>query len=116
MNKKGFTLIEILGVILLLAIILVIAIPKVINILDQSKQNLYDSTISEIERVTSQYLTSNPNEVEDTLPFNVTVTTLCNANYLDCPIKNPIDNSDIDGYVEVNLDSNGYYTYTFVSS
>jgi type IV pilus assembly protein PilA len=43
MNKKGFTLVELLAVIVILAVILVIAIPNVLSIIDKSRK---DSTVS----------------------------------------------------------------------
>ena len=33
-NKKGFTLVELLAVIVILAVILVIAIPRIIDVID----------------------------------------------------------------------------------
>ena len=42
-NKKGFTLVELLAVIVVLAVILVIAIPNVLSIIDKSRK---DSTVS----------------------------------------------------------------------
>ncbi len=44
MNKKGFTLIELLAVIIVLAVILVIAVPKILNVIDDSRKSAYKST------------------------------------------------------------------------
>ena len=41
MNKKGFTLVELLGVVIILSIIMLIAIPNVMSILDRSKKDAY---------------------------------------------------------------------------
>ena len=38
-NKKGFTLVELLAVIVILAIILVIAIPQIAKVIDDGKIN-----------------------------------------------------------------------------
>ena len=45
MKKKGFTLVELLAVIVILAIILVIVIPKVIGVLNSAKLSALDDTI-----------------------------------------------------------------------
>ena len=37
MKKKGFTLIELLAVLILISIIVVISMPKILNVIEQSK-------------------------------------------------------------------------------
>ena len=44
MNKKGFTLVELLAVIVILAVILVIAIPQISNVIKETKKNSLGST------------------------------------------------------------------------
>ena len=44
MNKKGFTLIELLAVIVILAIILLIAMPIVLNVINEAREGAFDST------------------------------------------------------------------------
>ncbi|MDD4036333.1 MAG: prepilin-type N-terminal cleavage/methylation domain-containing protein [Bacilli bacterium] len=44
MNKKGFTLVELLAVIVILAIILVIAVPNVLGIINKSRNDSFIST------------------------------------------------------------------------
>ena len=43
-NKFGFTLVELLAVIVILAIILVIAVPKVMNVIEDAKKATLEST------------------------------------------------------------------------
>ena len=43
-NKNGFTLVELLAVIVILAIILVIAVPKVMTAIEDSKKSTLEST------------------------------------------------------------------------
>ena len=43
-KMKGFTLVELLAVIVILAIILVIAVPKVMDIINDSKKATLEST------------------------------------------------------------------------
>lgn len=47
MNKKGFTLIELLATLVILSIIMLVAVPNVISILDKSKK---DAFISDAKR------------------------------------------------------------------
>ena len=43
--KKGFTLVELLAVVVILAIILAIAIPTITGLIEQSKKNSFDSSV-----------------------------------------------------------------------
>ena len=43
-NKYGFTLVELLAVIVILAIILVIAVPKVMTVVEDSKKSTLEAT------------------------------------------------------------------------
>lgn len=115
MSKKGFTLVELLAVVFLLSIIAIIAIPRLTGVLSSNKQRLYDQQIDQIEKIATQYVTSNPDLITDTLPFDVQLSSLCTDGYIACPILNPIDNSEITGYITVDEDTNGIYTYTFVA-
>lgn len=45
MNKKAFTLMELLAVIIVLGIITTIIAPKVVNMLDESEKNTYTNSV-----------------------------------------------------------------------
>lgn len=47
MNKKGFTLVELLGVVVILGIVLTIAIPSVSNYIDKSKREGFATVLRE---------------------------------------------------------------------
>ena len=50
MNKKGFTLVELLAVIVILAIVLIIAVPNIFNIITKTKKDALDIDASNIAR------------------------------------------------------------------
>lgn len=56
MNKKAFTLVELLAVIVILGIILAIVSTSVFNILEDSKQNAYDTQIEMLKASTKEYV------------------------------------------------------------
>ena len=41
MNKKGFTLVELLAVIAILAILVLVAVPNVLNMFNQAKKDTF---------------------------------------------------------------------------
>ena len=55
MNKKGFTLVELLAILLLLAIIVGIGSYLIINVLDDSKKNNYNLLIENINNAVEEY-------------------------------------------------------------
>lgn len=118
MNKKGFTLVELLAVIAILGMLIAMVTPNLMDMFEEKKDTLYENTISEIERVASIYLTDNPDIYSDISKngyVNISIDTLCNEKYLTCPVKNQKDNSDIDGYVKVTYENNNY-VYRFVNN
>ncbi len=54
-NKKGFTLIEILCVIVIIGILSVIATVSIVNLSSKSKNNLYCAKIELIENIAESY-------------------------------------------------------------
>ena len=71
--RRGFTLIELLAVIVILAVISLIAVPLVLDIIEDSRKNAFESTISNINRAIKTYVTSIENFDGETFNFpNVT--------------------------------------------
>lgn len=63
LTKRGFTIIELLAVIIILGIIAVIVIPTVNNILISSSQKLYDITTGRIENAAKDYMLEYKNDI-----------------------------------------------------
>ena len=58
MNKKGFTLIEVLAIIAIIAVIGIITVPLILNVLDDSKKNTaYDSVYGYTRAIKDYYYT-----------------------------------------------------------
>lgn len=107
--KRGFTLVELLAVITVLVIILTIAFPKVSNVLQESRENSYNSQVSMIESAAKRYISDNVKEVtedgnsvisRDKDNF-VTIQALQKNGYLNSKkvIKNPITDRTMTGCV-----------------
>ena len=113
--KKGFTLFELLAVLIIIGILVGITIPSVLKIIESRKQTLYESTIKELEKVAKIYLTDNINlysKLETDEYIDVTTHVLCAKKYTTCPIIDPRDNSIIKGKIRVTF-NNDEYSYVF---
>lgn len=91
MNKKGFTLVELLAVIVILAILISIAVPSTIAISNKLKENMYCKKIDSIEVAAKLYGEDRRNSfpsngyTDETGSYSgveITVTDLINSGYL----------------------------------
>lgn len=88
-RRKGFTLVELLAVIVIVAVILLIFIPNIANIVSKFQNNdkvemLQKSAIS----AAKDYVSDNYNSLliscaNETADINISVNTLINNKYLD---------------------------------
>lgn len=115
--KKGFTLIEVIAVIVILGIIGLIAVPVSNSIVKRSKEKLYNEQVERIIDACKKYVLENdsalPDEVENQTK-SVSIETIYNAGLLEGEIpNNPKTNEPMNGHVEITY-SNNRYTYRFV--
>lgn len=105
-NKKGFTLVELLAVIVVLGIVASIGIYAITNSIKKAKEKSYQVTINEIERSANDYLLENSGSIpfvsdgDETEYQCVTIKQLIDAAYL----KNKVINSQISKDDNVRLD------------
>lgn len=59
MNKKGFTLIEILGVIVILSLLIVLAFPKIVENIKKSEDEISKATMSLFSNAADLYIDNN---------------------------------------------------------
>lgn len=89
MNRKGFTLIEILAVVTLMAAITLVAIPLILNQVNKSKGKLDDATVEMIGHSTYTYMDRNQSDY----PFKkgnvycITIRTLIDYGDLKEPVQ-----------------------------
>ena len=100
MKKKGFTLIELLAVIVILGIITVIAVPKVLDIINKSKESAASSSIKLVKdaiktQVASSDLTGPvfTKETDGCYVFNFDDQTTGNAKTLEIRNKDKVSGS-----------------------
>lgn len=120
MRKNGFTLIEIIGVIIVMAMIILLTMPNVIETLRKAEAKNYEEFLKTIELVTEQYVESNANVLDLEVPGDfvvVEIEDIINAGYINSKIENPktkekINNNDI---VTVTLEDDYTKSYVFKS-
>ncbi len=116
--KKGFTLAELLGVIVILGLIAMIAIPTINSAINSSRDKAYDEQIRTIEEASRTYISKNslklPNMTEGSTCC-LRVETLQEAGLLKADdIKNPKyvkDSTDTDERFE-NFNGSVIITFT----
>lgn len=104
--KKAFTLIELLGVIVILGIIGVIVVPLVSSMINDSKKDTYNMQVQAIKDAAKSYANANI--------YTLNCTTTCTNCACDPTLQKLID----DGYLEeiskpiVNPDNKKQYDKT----
>ena len=115
--KKGFTLVELLAVIVILSVISMLVFPNVIKIINQSKENLYQSQLRDIENVAKNFSIEHP-ELLDANRINATYVTLDalkQSGYLEVDkINNPKNGQEMNGCIKIQYnESNNQYNYNY---
>lgn len=115
MKRNGFTLAELLGVIVILSLISVITIPAVTSSLNTYKEKLCNSQLDQIISASKSWATDNivllP--TENGKKYQVSLKTLAQYGYIDDDIKNPVTkvNFDLDSTFVTITRVNKTFTY-----
>lgn len=106
--KKGFTLVELLGSIVILAIIALIAFPAVLNLLTSSQNKIDDGLKNYVEEAARSYVSDHVNDYpKDSSDRKIDVITLKNDGYIS--ETNFENNKSIQsGCVKVSVKNNNY--------
>ena len=65
MNNKGFTLIEVIAVIAILAIVLALAAPNIFKLNDRANEKSYQAKIDNLRSIIELYFENNSNDIVD---------------------------------------------------
>lgn len=121
MNKKGFTLIELILALVIMSLIILIIVPNVFVILNKSNEKACNSLVNNIESATKMYVTNNKYNLGFTCDgtVNITLQTLIDSGDLSTDssgkIINPINDTEVSltSAVSVTYNCNNN-TFTYV--
>ena len=87
--KKGFTLVELIGVVIILALISLLAFPPILNSIRKTKTELSDASKKILYNAASLYVSENLNDFPkyDGNTFCVSIDTLSKKEYLSKSLK-----------------------------
>lgn len=91
MKDKGYTLVELLAVLIILGVIIMISVPAITGVINSSKEKSYDEQVKILENAARTYMSENSTLLPDNgSSFNVTIDKLKESGLIsDEEIKNP---------------------------
>lgn len=110
--KKGFTLIEMMCVIVILGMISIIVSPLIINKVKEKQSEVDEVKNKLIYNAASLYISDNVSDIGDNSTFCVKINDLVNNGYLDNSISDDVSLNDV---VKVEYTDN-FKNYNIVSS
>lgn len=117
---NGFTLVELLAVILVLGIIIAIVGVSVSSVIKNSEQKGYDLQVEGIIKAAKEWTLENTDKLPEwdginyPIPTQVTINELIASGKLTEKPKNPKTNKAIEGFVEIKcVESNSCASYYF---
>lgn len=119
MKKNGFTLIEVTAVVIILAILVVLVVPKVNSIIRRNKEKACSSIKVNAESAAEDYTLMHTNQIDTEITTNgysdITLLTLMQAGLLDKKLINPYNQEPISTSNVVRITKSGnIYTYTYM--
>src|SRR5574344_606148 len=118
MNKKAFTIVELLAIIIILGLLTTITFPVIGNIISNSKKNLYNEQVNKIIEASKRYSAENVFSLpQDNQKLYITILQLQLNGYLKKDsIINPINGEKINGCVEISYLAEGnQYNYKYIN-
>ena len=117
MKKSGFTLIELIGIIVIISLILLVAVPSINSVIEQGEENKKQEALNNIYMATENYLMANYDEYSslDNIGASeyIYVMDLINQQYMDIDELNPNDDKSFDSKDVVKVTRNEDNTFSY---
>jgi type IV pilus assembly protein PilA len=98
MNQKGFTLVELMGILVILGIIIVVTVPSITKTLKNSETNELEEYQKTVCLAAKSYVQVEKKSVPQS---GIKFSTLRNNGYLSSSVKNPNGSNDDNSTVNV---------------
>lgn len=103
--KKGFTLAELIGVIVVLALICLITVPAVSNVLRDNKKSLCKTQLKNILVAANSYASENLLSMPTVAGEykTITIQDLIDNSFIDEEINNPVNKEMFDTEIQIKI-------------
>lgn len=114
-EKKGFTLVELLAVIAVIAALAMIVTPTVLNSLKQSREKSYVEQTHLLEETAERWSIKHANDLSETEKNYLEINTLISEGYLQSDeVLDPRDESKMNGCIVIAYDKeNDQFDFTY---
>ena len=100
-RKNGFTLVELLAVIIIIGVVLVITIPSVTKLVSSNYQNAYQLNLDSLEKAAEDYIVQNSIRVTEGEHKIITINKLIEEKFIK-EVVDPQSKGLCEGYVVVS--------------
>jgi prepilin-type N-terminal cleavage/methylation domain len=105
MKKNGFTLVELIAVLVILALIILIVTPKVLEYLNGSKEDAYTKQTKILEQTAEKWAVKNASKLSENAPYYLEIVTLSDEKFLSSSkIIDPRTNKKMEGCIVIKYD------------
>ena len=112
LNNKGFTLVELLAVLVILAAIMGIAIPSITSSMERTKEKQNEEKKAMLESFAELYVADHKNAIYNNLgtstECHISISTLKNEGYLTSDADKDTDGNPFNGYIIFKKTENSY--------
>ncbi len=116
MKSRGFTLAEVIAVVIIIAIIGVLTVPILTSLLGDNRDNLYELQLEEIKRTAEKWSYDNLDLLPDSGSISVSLGTLKKENYIEKNIINPLTNEQFSPTTEIKISNiNNEFIYEVIT-
>ena len=112
--KKGFTLVEMLGIIIILSILSLITYNGIVTMNQKASQREFEDYKKTLYMATETYL--KVNDIDATTEQIIDINTLLSGNYIDKVVENPsTKQQEYNAKIKVKKDGTGALVYEYVN-